>query len=137
MQADAVVALPALRGPSLRGVPADDRGFIATDEHGRVQGLDGVFAAGDATAYPVKQGGLAAQQADAVAEAVAAAFGAPVTPRPFRPVLRGLLLTGSEDRFLRAALGGGEGDAETGATALWSPPAKVAGLYLAPYLARH
>lgn len=137
VQADAVVALPALRGPSLRGVPADDRGFIPTDEHGRVQGLDGVYAAGDATAYPVKQGGLAAQQADAVAEAVAASFGAPVTPRPFRPVLRGLLFTGSEDRFLRATLGGGEGDAETGATALWSPPAKVAGLYLAPYLARH
>jgi sulfide:quinone oxidoreductase len=137
VHADAVVALPALRGPALRGVPADERGFIPTDDHGRVEGLDGVYAAGDATAFPVKQGGLAAQQADAVAEAVAAAFGAPLTPRPFRPVLRGLLLTGGEDRFLRAALGGGEGDGETGGTALWSPPSKVAGLYLAPYLARH
>jgi sulfide:quinone oxidoreductase len=137
VEADAVVALPALRGPALRGVPADDRGFIPTDEHGRVRGLDGVYAAGDATTFPVKQGGLAAQQADAVAEAVAAAFGAQLTPRPFRPVLRGLLLTGGEDRFLHAALSGGEGDGETGGTALWSPPAKVAGLYLAPYLARH
>ncbi|HET9740179.1 MAG TPA: hypothetical protein VFP78_18825 [Solirubrobacteraceae bacterium] len=136
VEAEAVVALPALRGPALRGVPADPRGFIPTDEHGRVRGLKAVYAAGDATVFPVKQGGLAAQQADAVAEAVAAAFGAPLTPRPFRPVLRGLLLTGGEDRFLRAGLGGGEGDGATGGTALWSPPAKVAGLYLAPYLAR-
>ena len=136
VEAEAVVALPALRGPALRGVPADPHGFIPTDAHGRVRGLDAVYAAGDATAFTVKQGGLAAQQADAVAEAVAAAFGAPLTPRPFRPVLRGLLLTGGEDRFLRARLGGGEGDGATGGTALWTPPAKVAGLYLAPYLAR-
>jgi sulfide:quinone oxidoreductase len=135
VEADAVVALPGLRGPAVRGVPADERGFIPTDEYGRVRGLEAVYAAGDATAFPVKQGGLAAQQADAVAEAIAAAFGAAVTPRPFRPVLRGLLLTGGGDRFLRADLGGGEGDATTGATALWSPPTKVAGLYLAPDLA--
>jgi sulfide:quinone oxidoreductase len=135
VEADAVVALPALRGPGVRGVPADERGFIPTDEHGRVRGLEAVYAAGDATAFPVKQGGLAAQQADAVAEAIAAAFGAPLTPRPFRPVLRGLLFTGGEDRFLRADLGGGEGDATAAGAALWSPPTKVAGLYLAPYLA--
>ena len=136
VEAEAVVALPALRGPALRGVPADAHGFIPTDEHGRVRGLEAVYAAGDATAFPVKQGGLAAQQADAVAEAVAASFGAPLTPRPFRPVLRGLLITGGEDRFLRAGLGGGEGDGTTGGTASWSPPTKVAGLYLAPYLDR-
>lgn len=136
VEAEAVVALPALRGPAVGGVPAEARGFIPTDDHGRVPGLDAVYAAGDATAFPVKQGGLAAQQADAVAEAVAAAFGAPLTPRPFRPVLRGLLLTGARDRFLRAALGGGEGDGGATGSALWSPPAKVAGLYLAPYLAR-
>jgi len=44
-------------------------GFIDTDAHGRATGLDGVLAAGDMTAFPIKQGGLVAQQADAVAEA--------------------------------------------------------------------
>ena len=40
-----------------------------------MEGLDGVYAAGDATWYPIKQGGLAAQQADVVATAIAAAVG--------------------------------------------------------------
>ena len=43
--------------------------------------LAGVYAAGDGTAFPIKQGGLATQQADAVAETIAAAAGAPVEPR--------------------------------------------------------
>jgi hypothetical protein len=37
-------------------------------------------------------------------------------------------------RFLRAGIGGAEGDGALGATRLWWPPAKIAGLYLAPYL---
>ena len=40
--------------------------------------------------FPIKQGGLATQQADAVAEAIAAGRGSR-RPEPFRPVLRGLL----------------------------------------------
>jgi hypothetical protein len=63
--------------------------------------------------FPVKQGGLAAQQAAAAAQAVGAWLGAALTPRPFKPVLRGLLFTGDEDRFLRAAIGGGDGDGTT------------------------
>ena len=133
---DRVIALPELRGPAIPGVPADGAGFIPVDRHGRVDGVRDVYAAGDATAFPVKQGGLAAQQADAVAEAVAAAFGAEVSPRPFKPVLRGLLFTGGDDRFLRAGIGGGEGDGTVDTGALWWPPTKVAGLYLAPYLFR-
>ena len=134
---DRAVALPALRGPAIRGVPADGAGFIPTDAFGAVPGLAGVFAAGDATTFPVKQGGLAAQQADAVAQAVGAWLGAPLTPRPFKPVLRGLLFTGDENRFLRTGIGGGEGDGTTAVKALWWPPTKVAGLYLAPYLHAH
>jgi sulfide:quinone oxidoreductase len=134
IEVDRVIALPALRGPGIVGVPSDDEGFIRTDAYGAVPGLEGVFAAGDATTFPVKQGGLAAQQADSAAQAAAAWLGAPLTPRPFRPVLRGLLFTGDEDRFLRAAIGGGEGDGTTTVKALWWPPTKIAGLYLAPYL---
>lgn len=98
---DRIVTLPRLIGPRLRGVPCDRDGFLPTDRHGRVVGLDGVFAAGDATRFPVKQGGLAARQADAVAETIAAAVGADVHPEPFRPVLRGVPLSGEPKRFGR------------------------------------
>ena len=65
LSADRIVAPPLLDGPRLRGVPHDGRGFIPVDEHGRVPGLDHVYAAGDGTDLAIKQGGLAAQQADA------------------------------------------------------------------------
>jgi sulfide:quinone oxidoreductase len=38
--------------------------------------------------FPIKQGGLGTQQADAAAEHIAARFGAPVEPEPFHPILR-------------------------------------------------
>jgi sulfide:quinone oxidoreductase len=137
--ADRVVSLPKLRGPNIAGLPADADGFIPVDLHGRVRDLDAVFAAGDATDFAVKQGGIATQQADAAAEAIAALAGAPVEPHPFRPVLRGLLLTGDTPRFMRAEVSGGHGeDWAVSESALWWPPAKIAGRYLSPYLAlRH
>jgi sulfide:quinone oxidoreductase len=82
---DRIVTQPRLVGPSLRGIPSARDGFIQTDPHGRLAGVDDVFAAGDATTFPVKQGGIAAQQADAVAEAIAASAGADIDPQPFRP----------------------------------------------------
>jgi sulfide:quinone oxidoreductase len=134
---DRVVTLPRLAGPRLRGIPCGRDGFIHTDAHGRVTGMDGVFAAGDATAFPVKQGGLAAQQADAIAEAIAASAGASVDPQPFRPVLRAALLTGGSPRFLRSDISGDAGDDSTVAgKASWWPPNKLYGRYLAPYLSR-
>jgi sulfide:quinone oxidoreductase len=131
--ADVVVALPRLEGAPPAGIPHDDGGFVATDGQGRISGIEDVFAAGDVTAFPVKQGGLAAQQADAVAEAIAASAGAELTPQPFRPVLRGLLLTGTARRFLRSELATGQSVADS--EALWWPPAKIVGRYLAPFLA--
>jgi sulfide:quinone oxidoreductase len=132
---DRIVTVPRLVGPSLRGIPSGRGGFIHTDAHGRVPGLDGVFAAGDATTFPVKQGGLAAQQADAVAEAIAASAGADIDPQPFRPILRGTLLTGGPARYLRADISGAAGDDSiVSGDALWWPPNKLCGRYLAPYL---
>jgi sulfide:quinone oxidoreductase len=134
---DRVVTEPRLVGPRLRGLPSGRDGFLHTDAHGRLAGLDGVFAAGDATAFPIKQGGLAAQQADAVAEAIAASVGAGIDPQPFRPILRGVLLTGGPARYLRADISGAAGDDSTiSGEALWWPPDKIAGRYLAPYLSR-
>ena len=59
--------------------PADVRGIHPRRPHGRVTGLSDVYAAGDITTFPVKQGGIAAQQAEAAAEAIAAAAGVDVT----------------------------------------------------------
>jgi sulfide:quinone oxidoreductase len=135
MRVDRVITEPRLVGPRLRGIPSGRQGFIHTDAHGRLAGLDGVFAAGDATTFPIKQGGLAAQQADAVAEVIAASVGADIEPQPFRPVLRGVLLTGGPARYLRADISGGAGDDSTiSGEALWWPPDKICGRYLAPYL---
>jgi sulfide:quinone oxidoreductase len=83
--ADCVVALPHLEGVPIEGIPHDSQGFVPTDRFGRVGDLPDCYAAGDVTTFPVKQGGLAAQQADAAATAIAAAAGAPVEPVPFRP----------------------------------------------------
>lgn len=135
MEVDRVIALPALEGPRLPGLPHDSEGFIATDRHCRVEGLEDVYAAGDITSFPVKQGGLAAQQADVVAESIAARAGAEVTPKPFRPVLRGMLLTGGRPSYLRAEIGGGRGESAVADHALWWPPSKIAGRHLASYLA--
>jgi sulfide:quinone oxidoreductase len=134
--AERVVALPRLRGPRIDGLPQTVDGFIPVDPHGRVHGLVDVFAAGDITSFPVKQGGIAAQQADAAAEMIAANAGADLSPQPFRPVLRGLLLTGRQPRYLRRELTGGAGDISTASPdPLWWPPAKIVGRYLAPFLA--
>jgi sulfide:quinone oxidoreductase len=133
--ADRVVALPRLRGPRIDGLPQTVEGFLPVDAHGRVHGLADVFAAGDITSFPVKQGGIAAQQADAAAEMIAANAGADLAPQPFRPVLRGLLLTGRQPRYLRHELTGGAGDASAASPEpLWWPPAKIVGRYLAPFL---
>ncbi len=135
LEADAAVAVPQLVGPAVPGLPHDAGGFVPTDLEGRVTGLTDVYAAGDATQFRPKQGGLATQQADAVAAAIARAAGADVAPMPFRPVLRGLLLTGFVPRYLRADITAGTSVVDT--EALWWPPGKVVGRYLAPFLAEH
>jgi sulfide:quinone oxidoreductase len=130
---DRVVSLPIPEVPNITGLPQDTRGFVPVDRFGKVLGLERVFAAGDATWFPVKQGGLAAQAADSAAGAIAALAGADVDAEPFHPILRGALLTGSGPRYMRARSHGLTGAASK--SSLWWPPAKIAGRYLAPYLA--
>ena len=71
-----MVALSSLEGPALPGLPADELGFTFIDDRGRVEGLQDVYAVGDGTSFAIKQGGIAAQQADLVAEDIASRSGA-------------------------------------------------------------
>ena len=135
LEASHVVALPRLEGPAIPGIPADEAGFIPIDEHARVKGAEDLYAAGDGTNFPVKQGGLGTQEADAAAEHIAARFGADLDPQPFRPVLRGMLIVGEESLSLEHSLRGGAGEGETSSDYLWWPPHKVSGRYLAAWLA--
>jgi sulfide:quinone oxidoreductase len=135
LDAQRVVALPRAIGPRIRGLPANARGFIPTDPHGVVSDVEAVWAAGDVIDFPVKQGGLAAQQADAAAESIAAYAGAEVEPTPFRPVLRGMMLTGRGQAWMRRESAGTAGEGAAVRRALWWPPTKIAGRYLSPYLA--
>jgi sulfide:quinone oxidoreductase len=132
LAADHVVTLAEIRPRTVPGLPVDRAGFIPVDLHGRVSGESHVYAAGEATSFPLRQGGLAAQQADAVAEAIAAACGAGNTPTPFRPVLRGRLLTSGAPLYLQSRP---SGQSVASPRPLWSPPEKVAGRFVAPYLA--
>ncbi len=134
LRVDRVVAMPRLTGPRLAGLPQTRNGFIPIDRHCKVEGLPGIYAAGDITTFPVKQGGIAAQQADVAAQAIARAAGADLEPQPFRPVLRGMLLTGSAPQFMRHDLSHPEETPTVSLNELWWPPAKIAGHYLGPLI---
>ena len=129
-----VVALPVMDGPAIPGLPADDLGFIPIDDHARARGVDDVYAAGDGTNFPIKQGGIGTQQADAAAEDIAHRLGAVGAPEPFKPVLRGQLLTGDESIHMSAGVAGGTGEGEFSPDSLWWPPRKISARYLAPKL---
>lgn len=136
LHVDRIVALPRLSGPATPGVPTDaPDGFIPVDEHCRVRGLERVFAAGDATDFAVKFGGIAAQQADTAAEAIAALAGTGIEPRKFEPEVHGILLGADKPLYMSAHITGGHGSSsEVSDQPMWSPPTKIAAKYLAPYL---
>ena len=131
----ALLALPELYGPGIAGLPADEKSFLPIDEHARVIGAADVYAAGDGTNFPIKHGGLGAQQADAAAQDIAVRAGAREQAEPFHPVIRGKLVTGDESLSLTADIGGGGGEGEASLDYLWWPPQKIAGRYLSALLA--
>ncbi len=138
LEADAVVSLPRLEGRRIAGLPYDAGGFIPVDDHSRVPGLPRAFAVGDVTAFPVKQGGIATQQADVAAETIAAELGCETEAGPLDPVLRGILWTGAKPRYLFGWLGGGHGETSVASERPPWPidnPSKLIGRYLTPFLA--
>jgi sulfide:quinone oxidoreductase len=135
LEVDRVIALPELYGPVIRGVPLGDNGFIPVVEHCRVRGVERIYAAGDVTDFPIKMGGIGSQQADTVAQSIAALAGVSVTPERFDPTIHGMLLTAAEPRYLTAHISAGAAfGSRITDEPTWSPPSKIAAKYLAPYL---
>lgn len=139
--ADRVIAVPALVGPRIAGVPSHDfSGFVHADGCGRVTGLPRVWAAGDMTTCPVKQGGLAAQHAARAAADIAMLAGA--TPPALHQdplVLRAKLVGGRAPLYLRVEL---DPEAQSVASTSvasdeppWWPDAKVFGRHVTPWMA--
>ena len=139
LHVDRIVAMPELFGPSVAGVPlGSPGGFIPIDPQCRVRGLECVYAAGDATDFAVKHGGIAAQQADVAAQSIAALAGLAAESPPFHPVIHGMLLTGGKPLYLSAQITGGHGSSsEITDYPTWAPATKIAAKYLAPYLEAH
>jgi sulfide:quinone oxidoreductase len=133
---DQVVTLPALHGPAVPGIPKSAaQGFVGVDRHGRLPGLERVFAAGDMTDFPIKLGGIAAQQADAAAESIAALAGAAIEPTPLVATIHGILIGGGEPLYMRAQVTGSVGThGKVSGQPFWAPASKVYARYLGPYL---
>jgi len=137
VEADAVIGLPRIEGRHIEGLPYDPAGFIRVDDHSRVVGVANAYAVGDVTNFPVKQGGIATQQADVAAEAIAAELGCDVEANPLDPVLRGVLWTGAKPRYLFGWLGGGHGETSIASERPAWPidnPSKLVGRFLTPFL---
>ena len=135
LEPERIVAMPRLRGPHIRAVPADENGFIPIDELCRVRGLEPrVFAAGDAANLQIKHGGLGAQMADTSAAGIAALAGAEVQVEPLRPVLRGVLYTGAEPLYLTARIEDGHVESEVARDRPWPADEKVVAEELGPFL---
>jgi pyruvate/2-oxoglutarate dehydrogenase complex dihydrolipoamide dehydrogenase (E3) component len=108
LEVDRLLAMPALRGRRIAGIPTDTSGFVEVDEHCRVLGLETVWAAGDCAAFPLKSGAFATEQADVPAEQIAATAGVDVGPHEFVPGQHPELAGLPAGRFLETWLGAGD-----------------------------
>lgn len=137
VEADAVISLARLKGREIEGIPHDRSGFVPVDDHCRIRGLSRVYAVGDVTDFPVKQGGIAAQQADVAAESIVASIRGEASSASFHPLLRGVLYTGEAPLYLSGYLTGGHGEGSTaGEESMWDGSAgeKIVAKYLTPFL---
>jgi sulfide:quinone oxidoreductase len=136
LKAQRIVTLPKVTGPALRGIPAGRSWSVPIDERCRVRDMDGrVFAAGDATDFIVKHGGIGAQQADIAAAGIAHLAGVGERPPRLQPVIRGTLLTGNRPLYIAARLTDGLGwHSEVHEQPPWWAEEKVVAEELGPYL---
>jgi len=134
--ADSVFALPLLRGPAIAGLPSVHGGFLPVGEDQRVAGCERVYAAGDITDGPIKQGGLAAQQADRAATEIVIAAGGEPARLAEAPTLRGKLTVGDEHLYLRRELDGTDPGRARGEP-MWKPEAAMCAWRLSRWLVQH
>jgi sulfide:quinone oxidoreductase len=132
VDADRVVTLPALSGPEIDGLPADRDGFLPVDERGRVHGTADVYAAGDAVAFRIKQAGVTARQADAVADTILADRGVRSHHRLFPTALDGVLTPDEDLLDLRDPRWADDCDLRP--RSIWWPPPTLSARSLSPYL---
>jgi sulfide:quinone oxidoreductase len=137
LESDRIISLPSISGPNIRGIPgfAQDR-FLHVDEYCRVLGTQGrIFAAGDATDLPVKQGGVGAQQADVAAAGIAHLAGVAPPAERLRAQINATLLTGDASLYLSAYLIDGQGwQASFYDQPPWPAEQKVIAEELGPYI---
>lgn len=137
IEVDRAVALPHLVGRRIPGLPHDPNGFLPTDSFGLVHETDAIYAAGDITDFPIKQGSIAAQQADAVICSLAARFGREREPRPFKPRLHAILLSDRGTTFIRASDDGGpHRGADVSDEPLWEDAEKIFSRHLSQRMRR-
>lgn len=137
LEADAVISLPRLQGRRIHGIPTDRDGFIPVNDFCEIRGVSHAYAIGDVTNFPVKQGGIAAQQADVAAEAIVADTRGQTSTSRFDPILRGVLFTGGEPLYLYGHLAGGHGESSAvSSEPLWegAPGDKIIAKHLSPFL---
>jgi sulfide:quinone oxidoreductase len=137
IDADAVVAVRRLVGRRISGVPGDWNGFVPTGARGWVEGVPDLYAAGDMTSFPVKQGGIAMQQAGRIASLLALRAGADGLEQRRRLMLRTKLFGIDSPLYLQAELGE-DGTPLAGLVsdeAPWWPGTTVFGRYLSPWMA--
>lgn len=136
LAADRIVTLPRITGRAIPGVPAGTRWLVPIDERCVVPGTQGrVFAAGDVTDFPVKHGGIGAQQADTAAAGIAHVAGLGSRPQPLHPVIRGSLLTGDRPLYVGARVIAGLGwQSEVYEQPPWNVEEKIVAEELGGYL---
>lgn len=137
LRPDSTIAMPLMSGPAISGIPGGGQhGFIPIEPDCGVPGTNGrVFASGDCAEFPLKHGGVGAQQADIAAAAIARLAGADVEVPPFHVVVHGKLLTGAKPKYLWARYIAGEGfDSVIADEPVDGGYEQVAAAELAPYL---
>ena len=137
LDAQRIVTLPRVTGPALPGIAAGPGWFVPINEQCVVQDSGGrVFAAGDATDFGVKHGGIGAQQADTAAAGIAHLAGVGERPPALQPVIRSTVLTGARPLYLSARIVSGLGwRSEVFEQPPWPADQKIVAEELGPYLA--
>lgn len=100
--ADQLIAMPRLVPRAPEGVPTGADGFVPTQAAQLITGTTNIYAVGDMTDFPVKQGGLASAQARAAVSAIEARLGSRPEAEEFDGEIGGVLLGADGRVSLRA-----------------------------------